>query len=143
MIERLRLHSGDWQRMRTHVHGCKPLEGCGLLAGRGDTVERVVAVTNAAHSASRFRLEPSEQLRAFQEIEDEGLDLLGIFHSHPADRKDGTAALEAPSETDVREAAYPVVHVIWSQRSGVWQARGFWIEASRIQDVPLVVLPIE
>ncbi len=110
-----------------------------MLLGLGAVVERVVPVVNAAKSPTRFQMGPAQQLHAFQEMEEQGLELLGIFHSHPLDRGDGVPVLEGPSETDVREAAYPVVHVIWSQGSGGWGAHGFWIEHGTFYEVPLVI----
>ena len=84
MIERLDMSADHWEQMRAHVQACKPLEGCGLLLGLGVSVDRVVLVANAAQSPSRFRMDPAGQMRAFQEMEDHGLELLGIFHSHPS-----------------------------------------------------------
>lgn len=143
MLERLELSASHLEAMRAHVQACEPLEACGLLLGRAVAVARVIPVGNAARSRSRFRMEPAEQVRAFQTMEEQGLDLLGIFHSHPANDKDEAAQLDEPSETDVREAAYPVVHVIWSRRLGEWRARGFWIEDGRVSEVQLVESPAE
>ena len=137
MIDRLMLSANHWEQMRAHVQACKPLEGCGLLLGLGVAVKRVVPVANAARSPSRFRMDPAGQVSAFNEMEDLGLELVGIFHSHPADAVHGSTVRERPSETDVDEAAYPVVQVIWSRFSGVWQARGFWIDQGRIRAVAL------
>lgn len=139
LIETLALSAAHWEAMRSHVEACKPLEACGLLLGRHRTVERVLPVRNAAQSPTRFRMDPQDQLSAFREMDDLGLELLGIFHSHPADVNGGAGTLEGPSPTDIREAAYPVVHIIWSRRLGEWAARGFWIENAILRDVALVV----
>jgi proteasome lid subunit RPN8/RPN11 len=66
-------------------------------------------------------------------IEDSGLDLVGIYHSHPS-------GPETVSPTDINEAAYDAVHVIWSRTEADWNARGFWIEAEEITEVSLQVL---
>lgn len=139
MLEQLELSGTHWEQMRAHVQACAPLEGCGLLLGRAETVVRTVPIGNATQSRSRFRMEPAEQLRAFRTMEEQGLDLVGIYHSHPAEPEGGAVHLDGPSETDVQEAAYPVVHVIWSRSSGEWRARGFWIQEGRISEVRLVV----
>ena len=115
--------------MQTHA----PLEACGLLAGKNDQVERVLLVQNQAQSPVRFVMDPYEQFRAFDWIESNGLDLLGIFHSHPA-------GPETVSPTDIAEAAYPVVHVICSQARGQWKLRGFWIENGRVVEVALQII---
>ena len=69
------------------------------------------------------------------------MDLVGIFHSHPSRIGDTVPALDTPSEIDVREAAYPVVHVIWSRHAAEWHARGFRIEDGRTIEVGLLVNP--
>jgi len=112
------------------VDACLPLEACGLLAGAADVVREVLPVANQIQSPARFRMDPMEQLRAFDWIESHGLELLGIFHSHPA-------GPDRPSTTDIAEAAYRVVQVIWSRAQGVWEANGYWIEDGRISDVEL------
>ena len=110
-----------------------PLEACGLLAGKGNQVEKMIGVKNQAQSPVRFVMDPYEQLRAFDWIESNGLDLLGIFHSHPA-------GPETASATDIAEAAYNVVHIILSQKDGLWKARGFWIENNKALEVTLQVV---
>jgi len=133
LIEILQLTRDHWQSMRRHVDACAPLEACGLLAGRGMSIEVVLVMHNQAQSPTRFVLDPREQLLAFDSIESQGLDLLGVFHSHPA-------GPETVSATDIAEAAYPVVHVVWSRPHGEWGARGFWIEDRLAVEVTLQVV---
>ncbi len=129
----LKLRQEHCQAMQTHVERTAPFESCGLLAGKGDLVEKVLPITNQAHSPTRYRMQPEEQLRAFNEIEISGLDLVGIFHSHPA-------GPERPSPTDIEESAYPVVQVIWSRSNGRWQMKGFWIHPQSVDEVILDVM---
>ena len=133
MGKQLILSKAQWQVMCDHVNGQAPLEACGLLAGKDDRVEKVIFVRNQAQSSARFVMDPYEQLQAFDWIESNGLDLLGIFHSHPA-------GPEIASATDIAEAAYEVVHLIWSRRQNHWQARGFWIENQHATEVAIKVL---
>ncbi len=103
-----------------------------MLAGTNGVVREVLPITNEARNPARFRMQPDEQVRAFNQFEAQGWELLGIFHSHP----DGPPR---PSETDVAEAAYEVVHIIWSRSHGSWQANGFWIEHGRVSEVKLYI----
>ena len=121
-----------WNAMRVHVKNNAPLEACGFLAGKNDSVEKVFLITNQAQSPVRFRMDPTEQLHALDWIDSNGLELLAIFHSHPAGPK-------TVSVTDIEEAAYPVVNIVWSPRNGSWQARGFWIEAGHVTEVELQI----
>ena len=131
-MKQLVLSKQQWLDMREHVTRHVPLEACGLLAGKNDRVEEVVFVRNQAQSSERFVMDPYEQLKAFDQIESDGLDLLGIFHSHPT-------GPETLSATDIAEAAYEVVYVIWSLNRDLWNVRGFWIENGRAIEVPLSI----
>ena len=117
--------------MCAHVESCLPLEACGLLAGKENFVRQVLTVTNQAKSPVRFRMDPFEQIQAFEWMESNGLDLIGIFHSHPE-------GPETVSVADIAEAAYDVVYIIWSRQNGIWKARGFWFENGRASEVELV-----
>lgn len=123
------------QTMQRYVAAQAPLEACGLLAGKqdSDTVEAVLMVRNAEQSPVRFRMDAQEQYNAFNWIEAHDFDLLGIFHSHPS-------GPETVSPTDIDEAAYAVVHVIWSCTEQNWKARGFWIENRQVTKVTLQTL---
>lgn len=129
----LKLKPEPWRVMRRHVAAQAPLEACGLLAGKQDLVETVLRVRNAEQSPVRFRMDAQEQYNAFEWIEANGLDLVGIFHSHPS----GPATV---SPTDIAQAAYEVVHIIWSRSNRTWNARGFWIEKGKATEVTLQVL---
>ena len=129
----LTLTNEQLQKMIAHVDNHAPLEACGLLAGQGSTVESVIVVQNQAQSPVRYVMDPIEQLHAFEWIESNGLDLIGIFHSHPT-------GPETVSPTDIAEAAYAVVYVILARVDGRWNARGFWIEHGDFREVPLQIL---
>jgi len=124
------MNKEHWQEMLHYIDSHIPLEACGLLAGTDNRVEKVIGVRNQAQSPVRFVMDPYEQLKAFDWIESNGLDLLGIFHSHPA-------GPETASATDIAEAAYEVIHVIWSRIEDRWQARCFWIEDGEASEVTL------
>jgi [CysO sulfur-carrier protein]-S-L-cysteine hydrolase len=83
-------------------HGLRafPNEACGLLAGRDGVPSKFLAMSNLDASPVSYRLDAREQLQAFERIEDEGLELVGIVHTH-------THSEPYPSETDVNLAFYP------------------------------------
>jgi proteasome lid subunit RPN8/RPN11 len=116
--------------MLSHVQ-TSDKEVCGLLGGRANRVHLVLPVENGLHSAERYRMEPEAQWKAMRAIEDAGLELIGIYHSHPT----GTPE---PSATDVAEAAYPgVVNVIWAPGSAGWVARAFLIEGGGWREIAI------
>ena len=76
-------------------------ESCGLLAGRQGTITRALPATNAAEDTARaYEIAPKELFRLMREIRGAGLELLGIYHSHPAGEN-------RPSSHDIERAYYP------------------------------------
>ena len=74
-------------------------ECCGLILGRGDTVEILELTANvAANPYNAFEIDPSALIRAEKCTREGGLEILGYFHSHP------NGSIE-PSKTDVQSAA--------------------------------------
>jgi proteasome lid subunit RPN8/RPN11 len=128
-----------WQEMVQHVQGWFPEEACGVAGGffSGDTarIEIILPVENQLHSPVRFRMAPAGQLAAFRIIEERGLELVAIFHSHP----DGP---QIPSITDMAEFYYPGVLslVLSPQVDGEWRVRAFHISSSQFHEVALTRL---
>lgn len=84
-----------------HARADAPHEACGILAGRGESVERVIPVANrAAEPQHHYRMDERQLTEVLFTLEAEGMELLGFYHSHPAGDP-------IPSPTDVREAHYP------------------------------------
>ncbi len=117
--------------MLDHVLACLPEEACGLLAGRDDEVQRVLPVANAARSPFRYRMEPRAQLEAMLAIEAAGLEMVGIYHSHPQ-------GPPGPSATDVAEAAYPeALQLIWSPGETGWDVRAYEVREGEVSAAAL------
>jgi proteasome lid subunit RPN8/RPN11 len=132
-MQSLTLSKEQLQKMISHVDSQAPLEACGLLAGHNSKVETVLEVTNQAQSEVRYVMDPIEQLNAFEWIESNGLDLIGIFHSHPT-------GPETVSPTDITQAAYAVVYIILARVDGLWRVRGFWIKDGAFSEVTLQLI---
>lgn len=123
-----------WLAMLEHVASEAPLEACGLLAGREAVALHHYALENELRSPTRFRIAPPAQLEAFKEMEDAGLSLLAIYHSHPQ-------GPSHPSTTDIAEAFYhEAFHLIWSRAQEQWQCRAFRIGADGAVEVKLHII---
>jgi proteasome lid subunit RPN8/RPN11 len=125
--------------MIEHLVLDRPNEGCGLLAGDESTVTKVVRMSNAAASPVRYALDPDEQFAAYKLIDEQGLALTGVFHSH-------TRTEAYPSPTDVRLASEDVPYVIVSLAVDPPVIRAFRIQKAnwtdtegKIVEVPVVV----
>ena len=132
MVSTLVLSESLLQEMIAYVNQHAPLEACGVLAGKAARAEKMIGVLNQAQSPVRFVMDPYEQLHAFDWIDSNGFDLVGIFHSHPT-------GPETVSPTDILEAAYEVVHVVLSYTGNQWKARGFWIENGKASEITLEI----
>ena len=83
-----------------------PDEGCGLLLGREDGhVVEVVVSPNVARSAKVYEIDSRVTLQAYRRADDEGLAVLGVFHSH-------THSEAYPSPTDIAQAPDPQWHYV-------------------------------
>jgi proteasome lid subunit RPN8/RPN11 len=125
--------------MVAHCEAGRPNEACGVLATNNGEVVKVVAMENAARSATRYRFDIDEQFAMHKALSQRGWELGGVFHSHPQ-----TAPY--PSQTDVREAHEDVPYIIISLASQPPEIRAFRIvkenwfdEQGEIQEVPVVV----
>jgi proteasome lid subunit RPN8/RPN11 len=115
-----------------HARARAPQEACGVLAGSGGRVQRTYRMRNSSPTPQEnYLADPEQQLRAFQDAERRGLDLLATFHSHP-----GSAAY--PSETDIAMAYYPQArHVIISLAGGRPTVRCFAISDGLVAEEPI------
>jgi proteasome lid subunit RPN8/RPN11 len=75
-------------------------ECCGLLVGRDGVISALYPAKNALESATAYEIAPEELFRLMRRIREAGLQLLGIYHSHPAGDN-------RPSARDIEQAYYP------------------------------------
>ncbi|HTH71183.1 MAG TPA: M67 family metallopeptidase [Candidatus Saccharimonadales bacterium] len=132
MTERLELPAALRHDIVAHARAEAPKEACGLVAGRDARPTRVIRCANAHPSAvTRYTIDPREQLRAFRDMEANGEELFGIYHSHPA-----TQAY--PSPTDRAESHYPeAIYLLVSLRDAAPDVRAFRIRDGWVREVTL------
>ena len=137
----------------THARDGAPEEVCGVLGGTrdadsadgdtraGDTsaehsrVRTARRVSNVAASPrTRYELDPAEQFRAMEAIEDAGETVVGFYHSHPR-------GPPRPSATDEALATWPghsyvIVSLGGSEPElGSWRWTGGTFERERVDEV--------
>jgi [CysO sulfur-carrier protein]-S-L-cysteine hydrolase len=84
--------------MIAHALEQDPEECCGFLLGTGDTVSRSRPVANVHdNKISRYTMDPVDIARIEREADEQGLELVAIYHSH-------TYTQGYPSKTDVNNA---------------------------------------
>jgi len=121
-------------QIAAHAFACFPEECCGLLVGDrpSNTTVRFVPTTNVAHSAKVYTIDPKEHLRAELAAEADGLEVIGVVHSH-------THTEAYPSPTDVAQAVDPGWHyVIVTIMRGVAEPRSYLIADGGITEETIV-----
>jgi proteasome lid subunit RPN8/RPN11 len=115
-----------------------PREVCGLLVGSrsGDMtrVERAEPATNLEQerAADRYRLDPRDFLAIDAAARRDGLDVVGVWHTHP----DHPAE---PSSTDLQAAWPDYVYLIISvTRDETVQLRAWELSEGRFVERPIV-----
>jgi len=85
----IRIETGPWAAMVSHARATYPNECCGamlgVIAGDTKTVRESMALENSFEGvqAARYELRPEDLLKADRAARDRGMDLIGIYHSHP------------------------------------------------------------
>ncbi len=131
----LRLSETAYKTMIGHCLDGLPLEACGLLAGHAASGKATTAYPtgNEAASSKLYVIPGRDMLRVVRAAEAEGLEIIGVFHSH-------THTDPYPSPTDVANAPDPSWHyVIVSLRDMAPMVRSYRIVEGAITEEFLVV----
>lgn len=132
----LRISADAYARMLGHAYDGLPDEACGLLVGSAGaaTAPRFAPCGNAAASSKLYIIDPRDHLRIDREAEADGMEIVGVMHSH-------THTDAYPSPTDVAQAPDPTWHyVIVSLRDEAPVLRSYRIVDGDIAEEPVVVL---
>lgn len=121
--------------LSSHSKENSPNESCAILFGNTDdnsiTIKEVFLTRNIENSPVNFTISPDELILAYSTAEKKGLDVSGIFHSHPS-------SVAYPSDTDKKYMeTNPVPWVIFSNLNNDFRA---YIYNSDIVPVPVKIL---
>ena len=85
----IKIDSEAWGVMIGHAEARFPNECCGAMIGNIDSGQKHVTVAvpmenaYAGEQGARYELRPEDLLEADRRARAKGMDLIGIFHSHP------------------------------------------------------------
>ncbi len=133
MIEITQSHHDE---IIAHAREDYPNECCGLLFGVNGRAERLLRMENVEHSPLTYRVDSQKLLEAFQAMEEIGLDLVGIYHSH-------THSPAEPSRTDIALAGYPDAHYLIVSLANQDEPvlRAFLINNGVVVEQPIKIVP--
>ena len=113
----IKIASEPWRLMVAHAEAVFPNECCGAMLGSSDGETKNVTAAlplenvHQGPQAVRYELRPEDLLKAEKEARARGLDLIGIFHSHP----DHEAYF---SDTDLKNSCPWYSFVVMSVKAG-------------------------
>jgi len=122
----IKVASEPWQEMVAHARSTYPNECCGAMLGKIDGDEKDVLIamrlqnSSTGSQAARYELRPEDLLAADQEARRQGLDLIGIYHSHP----DCGAYF---SETDLKNSCPWYSFIVLSIQKGEFDHANSWL----------------
>ncbi len=122
----IRIEEKAWRVMLEHAKTTYPNECCGAMIGSIDGGEKIVRVAEPLENAfsgeqsARYELRPEDLLAADRKARQQGMDLVGIFHSHP----DCAAYF---SETDLKNSCPWYSFVVLSIKNGEFDHAGSFL----------------
>ena len=118
----IKIPQSVYDDMVAHAIEQNPIEACGYLAGLNDEVTYAIRMKNTDNSPEHFSFDPQEQFDAFKKTQNEGLRLIGMYHSHPI-----TPA--RPSAEDIKLAYDPnISYLIVSLAEALPELKSFKIK---------------
>ncbi len=150
----LRMEQAQFDAIRRHGEETYPHESCGVLLGHAEegvnsVMDAVPATNTRADSAhNRYSIAPQELIRIQREARQQGLDIVGFYHSHP----DHPAQW---SKTDLAEAhwigcSYVITSVMGNgvkrkdaERCRATETNSFLLTGTGEEDKALETEPIE
>jgi proteasome lid subunit RPN8/RPN11 len=130
----MRISRRHLQEMIDHAQSEAPNECCGMVATRDGEAVAVHRAVNKAASPLRYEIDGPEQFRIQMAIEDAGLELGAIYHSH-------TRSAPYPSQTDINLAFYPeALYLIVGLAGGEPEVRAYTIREGQVQEAELDVM---
>lgn len=120
--------------MLAHARRKPNVECCGLLAGRGGVIARIFPAANvAANPATSYEIAPKEIFERMRAMRAEGIEMLGIYHSHPNGKNE-------PSRRDIDQAYYSeaAYFIISPREDAASPVRAFSIQDGRVAELEIV-----
>ena len=119
----MKITDAQLKEIYAHAKETYPSECCGFLLGNfenGGIVRQVRPATNQnSERTDRFVISPQEYAQVQFAADDEGMDIIGVYHSHPD-------WPPVPSQTDMNSAFEENYYLITSVHDGMPLNTNVW-----------------
>ena len=120
------------KNLELHANEQNPYEACAILLGNKDEkiweATEIFLTENIEKSEINFTVSNEQLLEGYKMAEEKGLDVVGIFHSHPK-------SLPSPSNTDMKfMKGNPIPWIIYS---GLTKEMKAYLLDSEIIQIPI------
>ena len=122
----IRIEPEAWAEMLAHATKTYPAECCGAMLGRRESGAKRITRARALENVfpgprnTRYEVNPQELIETERLARRDGLDLIGIYHSHP----DRDAYF---SQEDLRNSCPWYSYVVLSIRAGQFDHAKSWL----------------
>jgi [CysO sulfur-carrier protein]-S-L-cysteine hydrolase len=110
-------------------------ECCGLLGGRDGVITHVFPAVNVAPDPTKgYEIDPKEIVGMMREFREQGLEFLGIYHSHPNGKNE-------PSARDIELAYYSeaIYFIVSPMADAPKPVRAFSIHEGRVTELEIEI----
>ncbi|MGC8816339.1 MAG: Mov34/MPN/PAD-1 family protein [Candidatus Hadarchaeum sp.] len=137
---KLKIKSSDLKKIEAHAREAYPYECVGLLVGTSAKgvfdVREVVKAKNTLDSPVAFEADPQFVYEVYRGAEKRGLQLIGVYHSHP----------NLHAYVSARDAAFMKFwgHLVWviigMSKDAISEIKAFTMQEGKVCDVELEVI---
>ena len=128
----IKISNSILNNLELHANEQNPYEACAILLGNKDEkiweATEIFLTENIEKSEINFTVSNEQLLEGYKMAEEKGLDVVGIFHSHPK-------SLPSPSNTDMKfMKGNPIPWIIYS---GLTKEMKAYLLDSEIIQIPI------
>lgn len=120
-----------------------PHETCGMLGGRDGRALKIYPIRNTAENKiKKYLMDGAEQVRAMQDMDDNGYEITAIYHSHPVSRAYPSATdLSDAYDPYLKEPTYPgtIYIIVTLMNPDAPEMHGYLLDGETVTEVPLQI----
>jgi [CysO sulfur-carrier protein]-S-L-cysteine hydrolase len=121
-----------------------PFETCGMIGGTHNRALKIYPIRNVAENrVKNYLMDGVDQIRAMQDMDDNGYEIISIYHSHPVSRAYPSATdLRDAFDPDLKEQTYPgaVYIIVTLMNPDAPEAHGYLLTDQTVTEIELEII---